>query len=180
MDFKVLFSCSLRSLFDAGPIVVIATLLVLVFTVGLSDDESQPGVSAYSVFNRGFNRILGSIDVENLVQQYVAGGVVVNQQQQNDAQMEREENGNQDRRQRQHQPQRQENGERGGRSRKSGKKARRRNLEQRRELQRQRQAAREMGFGDGNDAVMLMQATLNMQEAELHAMDLQREEQNDG
>eukprot|EP00521_Asterionellopsis_glacialis_P009199 CAMPEP_0195286332 /NCGR_PEP_ID=MMETSP0707-20130614/3830_1 /TAXON_ID=33640 /ORGANISM="Asterionellopsis glacialis, Strain CCMP134" /LENGTH=265 /DNA_ID=CAMNT_0040345961 /DNA_START=279 /DNA_END=1076 /DNA_ORIENTATION=+ len=57
---------------DAGPAVLMLTALVGIFTIGLGD-TTDGGVSAYSVFNRGFQRILGSIDVEALVAQHVGG-----------------------------------------------------------------------------------------------------------
>ena len=44
---------------DAGPIVLIITALVGIFTIGLG--ENTDGISAYSVFNRGFQRLLGEI-----------------------------------------------------------------------------------------------------------------------
>jgi len=59
---------------QAGPFVVIATALVAIFTVGLSDDENKDGgLSAYSVFNKGFQKLLGSVDADALLQQYVGG-----------------------------------------------------------------------------------------------------------
>ena len=159
---------------DAGPLLMIVTALVAIFTIGLGDSENQGGVSAYSVFNRGFERILGSVDVEALVQQHVggvmglAGGVGVvpeeeavparhrppaarrDEDDENVARFpdddDEDENGAPER----------------GNSRKSGKKARRRNLEQRRELQRQRQAAMAMGFAgdEGHEEMMAMQRLL--------------------
>eukprot|EP00545_Synedropsis_sp_CCMP1620_P001112 CAMPEP_0119006472 /NCGR_PEP_ID=MMETSP1176-20130426/2310_1 /TAXON_ID=265551 /ORGANISM="Synedropsis recta cf, Strain CCMP1620" /LENGTH=295 /DNA_ID=CAMNT_0006958385 /DNA_START=69 /DNA_END=956 /DNA_ORIENTATION=- len=65
----------IHELLDAGPIVMIITALIAIFTFGLSDNESGNGLSAYSVFNRGFQRLMGSVDVENLVQQHVGGGM---------------------------------------------------------------------------------------------------------
>jgi hypothetical protein len=157
----------IHRILDAGPILVIFTALVTIFTIGLGDTATQDGISAYSVFNRGFERILGSVDVEALVQQHVGGamgmagmGMAMPQpappiHEPPAPRLRQEEDGND----------RPENAARApaaheddgavperGASRKSGKKARRRNLDQRRELQQQRQAAMAMGFaGDGQD-----------------------------
>jgi hypothetical protein len=163
---------------DAGPILVILTALVTIFTIGLGDTATQDGISAYSVFNRGFERILGSVDVEALVQQHV--GVAMGMAGMGMAmphpappidepppRRRHEEDGND----------RPENAARAladdedngavperGVSRKSGKRARRRNLDQRRELQQQRQAAiMAMGFaGDeqGQEEMVAMQRLL--------------------
>jgi Uncharacterized conserved domain (SAYSvFN) len=57
---------------DAGPLMLIVTTLVIIFTMGLGDN--QGGVSAYSVFNRGFEKLLGSIDADELLAQHVGGG----------------------------------------------------------------------------------------------------------
>ena len=166
------------SLLDAGPLVVIITALVAIFTIGLGDTATQDGVSAYSVFNRGFERILGTVDAEALVQQHVGGAVGlaagigaqpepveairherIARRQQEDEHREddgvaRADNGDDD----DSVPER-------GISRKSGKKARRRNLEQRREQQRQRQVALAMGFtGDEDQEEMVaMQRLLEEQ-----------------
>lgn len=64
---------------EAGPFVVIATGMIGIFTIGLGDGDSA-GMSAYSVFNRGFQQLLGSVDVEALVQQYAGGGLAVQAQ----------------------------------------------------------------------------------------------------
>ena len=68
----------LHDLLHAGPIVMIITVLTIIFTVGLGDDnvgsDEEGYVSAYSAFNRGFKSILGSIDADNLVAQHVGGG----------------------------------------------------------------------------------------------------------
>ena len=155
-------------LLDAGPILIITTALVTIFTIGLGDTATQDGLSAYSVFNRGYERILGSIDVESLVQQHVGGAMgfagmglarpppvppiheplprprqdVGDHRQENVARAPAVDEDDDF-------PER-------GVSRKSGKKARRRNLEQRRELQQQRQAAMAMGFvGDGHDEMAI-------------------------
>ena len=154
---------------DAGPIVMMITALIAIFTVGLGENEDG-SLSAYSVFNRGFERILGSVDVESLLAQHVgagAGGLMmmgggnpIPQQQEQQRQpvagagvARRLPRGGDN-----------ENGEIGqdnddddddetqnnnnNRSRKSGKKARRRNLEQRREIRRQREAAMALEGGD--------------------------------
>jgi hypothetical protein len=60
---------------------MILTALGVILTVGLGDDDQNDlnnphRVSAYSVFNRGFHRLMGSIDVENLVNQHVGGGML--------------------------------------------------------------------------------------------------------
>lgn len=173
-------------LLDAGPILVIATALVTIFTIGLGDTATQDGLSAYSVFNRGYERILGSIDAESLVQQHVGGAMgfagmelarlqpvppihepaprprqdVDNHRQENVARAPAVDEDDAA-------PER-------GVSRKSGKKARRRNLEQRRELQQQRQAAMAMGFtGDeGHEEMVAIQRLL---EEEIAANDGYRE-----
>lgn len=59
---------------DAGPIVLILTALVGIFTIGLGDETNPDGISAYSVFNRGFQRLLGTVDAEDLVAQQMMGG----------------------------------------------------------------------------------------------------------
>jgi len=170
-------SCLLASsrLLDAGPLLVIITALVAIFTIGLGDTATRDGLSAYSVFNRGFERILGTVDAEALVQQHVGGAMgmagaignapgevepvprepVARRQQQyddddgGDDDIDNENDGSETR----------------GTSRKSGKKARRRNLEQKRELQRQREAAIAMGFtgNEGQEEMMAMQRLLEEQ-----------------
>jgi len=60
---------------DAGPIVIIFTGLTLIFTIGLSDDKKNTGISAYAVFNKGFEQLLGSIDAESLLAQHIGGGM---------------------------------------------------------------------------------------------------------
>jgi len=150
----------LHRLFDAGPVIVISTALIIIFTIGLSDNPNGDAVSAYSVFNRGFRQLLGSIDAEELVNQYVGGALALQQPQRNEdndenVPLEHHMDQNQHLRQ---QPEPRQNGET---SRKSGKKARRRNLEQRREAQMQRQLAREMGFENNEEGVMMMNAALH-------------------
>jgi hypothetical protein len=65
----------LFSVIDAGPLVMILTALVAIFTIGLGDN--QDGLSAYSVFNRGFHRLLGDLDADALVQQHVGGAMMM-------------------------------------------------------------------------------------------------------
>jgi len=65
----------IHQVLEAGPLVVILTMLTLIFTIGLSDNENRDGISAYSVFNRGFERLLGSVDVDSLLAQHVGGGL---------------------------------------------------------------------------------------------------------
>ena len=149
---------------DAGPIVLILTTLVLIFTIGLSDNNNNDNnneerLSAYSVFNRGFERLLGSVDAESLLAQHVGMGPgavlpVVPQHEQRQQQQQQQRLA---RRNPQPNPELQQdldnqqqnnnnNNNNNNRSRKSGKKARRRNLEQRREIQRQRDAAVALGL----------------------------------
>jgi hypothetical protein len=65
----------IHAVLEAGPVVLIATALVTIFTIGLNDDEKSDGLSAYSVFNKGFQKIMGSIDEDSLLQQHIGGGV---------------------------------------------------------------------------------------------------------
>jgi flagellar biosynthesis GTPase FlhF len=51
------------------------TSLALIFTVGLGDTANPDGLSAYSVFNRGFQQLMGSVDVDSLLAQHVGGGL---------------------------------------------------------------------------------------------------------
>lgn len=156
----------LHSTLDAGPMVLMFSALTAIFTIGLGDNIDPDGISAYSVFNRGFNRILGSIDVENLVAQHVGGALAVQAQQininndnDNNDNIENERNeiqddmDNNDRQlQEPLEPNIENDLQNQPRSRRSGKKARRENLERRRELERQRQAAAAFGFvGEGED-----------------------------
>ena len=69
----------LHELLHAGPILIITTLLILLYTIGLGDNTgAASGVpSAYSVFNRGMQRILGTIDAEDLARQYAGGAAAV-------------------------------------------------------------------------------------------------------
>lgn len=80
----------LHDLLHVGPILVLLTLCILMFTIGLGDNTgAATGIpSAYSVFNRGMQRILGTMDAEELARQYAGGamiaraGVLNNQNQQ--------------------------------------------------------------------------------------------------
>jgi len=152
----------IHELLDAGPIVLILTALIAIFTIGLGDEShNENRVSAYSVFNRGFQQLMGSVDAENLLQQHVGGGAAaafmgVNENNNdnqivglqpaarpaNDADNEEEEETNNARNDSN------DNTANRNKARKSGKKTRRRNVEQRRELQEQRRAAQEFAGDD--------------------------------
>ncbi|KAL7550206.1 hypothetical protein ACHAWF_013438 [Thalassiosira exigua] len=69
----------LHELLHAGPIVLIFTLLALLYTVGLGDGTgADSGIpSAYSVFNRGMRRILGTADAEEMARQYAGGAAML-------------------------------------------------------------------------------------------------------
>ena len=136
---------------DAGPIVLLFTALVMIFTIGLGDDGNNNlngRISAYSVFNRGFARMLGNVDAEHLVAQHVGLQAPINRRDEmpdnNNTGIDTEQNIGIE--------SEESDDDRTGPSRKSGKKARnRRNLEVRRDRQRQREMAREIGFvDDGN------------------------------
>lgn len=163
---------------DAGPIVLILTALTLIFSIGLSDEENREGLSAYSVFNRGFEQLLGSVDADSLLAQHVGGGFMMNMDQRNED-PDRNRNRNRENVER---PNRNIQGDdnndgavanedeagnddiprqnNNNRARKSGKKARRRNLDQRRDLRRQREAAMQMNLdgGGAEDAVEVQRA----------------------
>lgn len=143
---------------EAGPFFIIVTLLILIFTIGLGDNDSRDhNMSAYSVFNRGMQGILGAMDADQLVQQHVGGGGIGFM----GAMAAAGERGVQDppepRRPRQEVQVLPENdGNQGGggdrpaprRSKKKQRNGRKnRNSEMRQEMQRQREAARAMGFG---------------------------------
>lgn len=64
--------CACDRLLHAGPIVLILTALAAIFTVGLGENADGE-LSAYSVFNRGFQRLLGEVDADQLANQYVGG-----------------------------------------------------------------------------------------------------------
>lgn len=180
---------------DAGPLVLIVSALVAIFTIGLSDEGSD-GLSAYSVFNKGFQKIMGSVDADALLQQHIGGGIMLPPLNMFPPQ---QHEGGRDRidelpparmpqrpRQQQQRPgaamareQQQEGGDDGevendrppppnnnNRARKTGKKARRGNaIEQRRELRAQREAAIAMGFGAGGDEVVAMHRLIEDQVA---------------
>jgi Uncharacterized conserved domain (SAYSvFN) len=157
---------------DAGPLVLIVTTLAMIFTVGLSDDAHRDGLSAYSVFNKGFQKLLGSVDAEALLQQHVGGGwmplMMPAANHMDDAPPiqrrraprrndpppileEEEEEADEARPQDAVAPV--------NRARRTGKKARRDRaaLEQRREIRAQREAAMAMGFGHLDDDAVLAQ-----------------------
>lgn len=68
----------LHELLNAGPMFFMLTLLGLLYTVGLGENTGAgSGVpSAYSVFNRGMARILGTVDGEELARQYAGGAAM--------------------------------------------------------------------------------------------------------
>jgi hypothetical protein len=162
----------IHDVLQAGPFFLIVTALVSIFTVGLGDTAGD-GLSAYSVFNRGFERLMGSIDADDLLAQHLGGGLVLLAQgpapfipraaQRNHAGLEQERelelqvleereaadaavgNGQND-----DDNARQQRHNDQPRARKTGKKARRRNQDQRLEMRRQREEAQALGFG-GNE-----------------------------
>jgi hypothetical protein len=69
----------LHDLLAAGPLVIIVTLFILLYTIGLGDNTgASSGIpSAYSVFNRGVRRILGTVDGEELARQFAGGMAAV-------------------------------------------------------------------------------------------------------
>lgn len=165
---------------DAGPLVLILTVLILIFTIGLGDNGNEDGISAYSVFNRGFQRLLGTIDAEDLVAQQMGGlpgqrnpaaarhidapapprRAAAPAQELRPAPAAEPADGDNN--------QQQADANDRPRRRLPGKKARRQNLEQRRELRRQREAALAMGFGADDQAeAIAMQRLLDEQFAEL-------------
>jgi hypothetical protein len=149
---------------NAGPVVLIVTALTCIFTVGLSDQTNNDGLSAYSVFNKGFQKIMGSIDADDLLQQHLGGGGVMQM-------MQRRPVGDgldldEEPQHRRPQPQvhnnlrnnnnqnpAAENNVNQNRARRTGKKARRDQaaVEHRREIRAQRDAALAMGIGHIND-----------------------------
>ncbi|CAJ1950492.1 unnamed protein product [Cylindrotheca closterium] len=157
---------------EAGPMVLMFTALIGIFTIGLSDnDENREGLSAYSVFNRGFERLLGSVDAEALLAQHVGMGPgaalpvgvaddnapppMARRRQQHRAAAPRIEPQRNNNNNNNNNNDDDDNGEqddqadaqpRNNQARRSGKKARRRNLEQRRDRQRQREAAMALGM----------------------------------
>lgn len=164
----------IHEVLEAGPMVVMFTVLIGIFTIGLSDGEQNPeGLSAYSVFNRGFERLLGSVDAEALLAQHVgmapgaalpigvddppprprrprrqerAAALPVEAQGDND---DNDDNGNDDNDDNDDNEEDDDDDAQprnNNQARKSGKKARRRNVEQRRDRQRQRDAALALGM----------------------------------
>lgn len=150
---------------------MIVTALVAIFTIGLGDNEGGDGKSAYSVFNRGFERLMGSVDVENLVNQHVGGGMAMaamNMPQHQQQPQRRPMNNHDHDDEREDAQNDNDDGDdipddNNAQSRKSGKKSRRRDLQQRRELQRQRRAAMEMGLDGGADDSVAMQRLIEEQ-----------------
>jgi Uncharacterized conserved domain (SAYSvFN) len=162
----------LHAALDAGPLVLIISALVAIFTIGLSDNNDG-SLSAYSVFNKGFQKLLGSIDEEALLQQHVGGGMLMGgggmMLPPNDDENENDERGDADHRRPNNVRPLPDQGPADEaippaaaaaaapqhRARRTGKKARRDaahgNLAQRRELQAQRQAARALGLVGDND-----------------------------
>lgn len=159
---------------EAGPIVLMITSLALIFTIGLSDnDGNEKRLSAYSVFNRGFERLLGSVDAESLLAQHVGMGpgavlpvVPQQQQQQQEVPPPVARENPQPNAPNQEQEPPNNNQQRNNRARKSGKKARRRNIEQRREVQRQRDAAMALGI-QGNETQEEMMAIQRLIEEQI-------------
>lgn len=140
---------------EAGPVVLILTALILIFTVGLQDapvaGQGQRQLSAYHIFNRGMERMMGTMDAEHLLQQYVGGGgmgmgmpVVIeeddddDENERDDPQHDNDNNNHQMARHHHH--------------RRSRKKSR---GDQRREIQRQRDAAMALGLDQEEDPVVL-------------------------
>lgn len=191
---------------EAGPSVIIITILIGIFTVGLGDHDSSGNgnegrLSAYSVFNRGFQNIMGGVDADALINQHVGGGFVVNNNRDalnnadDDDDDRDQDRGNRARRQqqaahrqrqvqqRQRQQQEQQDDDdenQTNRARKSNKKRRRkRNIELRREMQQQRDAALAMGFTGGDDvgAAGNGHVNLNLQQQDRIAMNRLVEQQ---
>eukprot|EP00934_Nitzschia_sp_Nitz4_P004424 Nitzschia sp. Nitz4//scaffold128_size63911//34336//35241//NITZ4_006221-RA/size63911-snap-gene-0.68-mRNA-1//-1//CDS//3329534838//4414//frame0 len=177
-----LFVRWIHNLLHAGPIVIIATSLCIIFSFGLSDSAEQNGISAYSVFNRGFERLMGAVDADALVAQHVGGGMAMGaaampavvapppRQRANArqppparAQLVQPENAP-PREEGEEAPAEEENQARPNRARRSGKKNRRR-MEQRQELRRQREAAAAFGLNGAEDEqeMMAMQRLLEEQ-----------------
>lgn len=145
------------------------TCLAFIFTIGLGDDRDRRGLSAYAVFNRGFERLMGSVDEEALMAQHVGGGLVAGGDGMGRLPPQDEDEGRRPRARQQANRRNANNDEHAGGedgnnnnngARKSGKKARRRDVAQRREMQNQRQAAAALGIGNGsaeeNAAVQLL------------------------
>ena len=161
--FFVLSHCLVRMerLLLAGPLIITITCLALIFTIGLGDNHDRDGLSAYTVFNRGFERLMGSVDVEALVAQQVGGGLAAGGggmgqfPPANDEEGDRHRAAQQRRRQQlQQQPEnnniddnRADHPNGNNRARKSGKNARKVDMAKRREINDQRQAAAALGLG---------------------------------
>lgn len=161
---------------EAGPFVVILSVLALIFTVGLSDEQSD-GLSAYSVFNKGFQKILGSVDADALLQQYVGGGAGVLMM--NHRRQEGPDDGFVARPREQQRPRRVEDDQNDeaweqqqqlnndhppAPPRRSNKKMRRQNSHQRRNIQQQRQAAAALGLdGDPQNEAAAWQRIMQME-----------------
>lgn len=156
-----------HAVIDAGPLVLIISALVAIFTIGLSDNGSD-GLSAYSVFNMGFQKLLGSVDADALLQQHVGGAAGMmgfaggmpprderrefdnNRHQHDDnADDAREDFGNANANPRNEQQLVGAGNDIPQRARRSGKKARRdaNAIAQRRDQRAQREAAAALGFG---------------------------------
>jgi len=166
---------------------------------------NRDGLSAYSVFNRGFQKLLGSVNEQELVMQHLGGGAALmggggagmGHPVEHDEDI-RDAPQPPPRQRRRPQPQAPppaaaENGDidnpqqpRPPPARRTGKKARRRDLEQRREMQRQRQAAADMGFqaegaavGQNNQEAMALQHLLQEQINAMEAVAADNDEPND-
>lgn len=179
---------------DAGPSFLMLSAIIAIFTIGLGDNSNSGQLSAYSVFNRGFQSLLGDLDADALVQQHVGGGAAVGGMAMGAAVNHRNNNHNNDGgamedhhqagqhqddaqnevlRQLQVPPEQNENQQEQqeqqppNRARKSGKKARRKQkLNQRHDIRRQREVAAAMGFGQNEEEdVMAMNRLIEEQAA---------------
>ena len=179
---------------DAGPIFIMSTIMLLIFTIGLGEskekvDGEEEHWSAYSVFNRGCQSLLGAMNVEDLVAQHVGGGLHLGFRGQDNNDHNRDDDmGAQNRQRRRRRPEPLNNAGdvnqaapaavANNQARKSGKKLRRQNLELRREAQRQRQAAAAFGFG-GVDETEAMNRLLEEQAAAIEVME-ENDDDHDG
>ena len=166
---KELTAISSVRLFLAGPVIIIATALSLIFTIGLGDNDARDGLSAYAVFNRGFERLLGEVDAEALMAQHLGGGLVGGLPRQEDDERDvgvprrrRPNRANENHIGNNDNPEANDNNNENNnnRARKSGKKARRRDVQQRRDIQTQREAAAALGMQIGDEAAMGEQIAL--------------------
>lgn len=171
-----LFVRVMHAVLDAGPMVLILTALIAIFTIGLGDNDNndpENGVlSAYSVFNRGLERMLGTVDADDLLAQHLGGaaGALVGggagggmglgggahrvrhlDEADDEEEEDLAEDSDNDDLPRNAGAENNNGGTGGNVARRSGKKARRRDLQQRRELRRQREAALAMGFGQNDE-----------------------------